>query len=382
MTTPALIISENNGLQRAIALRGRSLPFKGAVLVEDEQRMEITFFPGNPVAYSQILGPQLTKTTFTGTWQDKYLSSEENAPAATNFPEVTAAGRPPLPGELIITGQTFVSSGAFPGTQQLRLSKTVRDAFRLLTRSGAHIRASWDDWSRFGHISRFMARPDAPDEWHWELEFSWTGDTDVQPVAFEPDLNVKSFIDTLNGLADGLATLLQLPGLTVNRTFGPIASDLGVLGVQLRRLIKTLSGFVDFTYIPLQQMSALKAQAFAIRQDILNIYAKMQAQDGRIAGSGRRSTADAWQSDLLIRKVRQIMNLMAQEVAVRLAEIEGATAGRVDRIYQVESVTSLQRVSTEIYGNPNNWRQIARFNNITSQIVESGTVLRIPKLGG
>lgn len=78
MSSP-LFISEENGLKRAIRLVGRSMPYKGAVLVEDEQRAEITFFPGNPVAYSQVLGPQLTRTTFTGVWRDKYVKLLENA---------------------------------------------------------------------------------------------------------------------------------------------------------------------------------------------------------------------------------------------------------------------------------------------------------------
>ena len=131
-----LIITENNGLKRTIALQGRSLPYKGAVLVEDEQRVEITFFPGNPVAYAQILGPQLTRTVFNGTWKDKYLQLAENAPRVLNFPTVSAAGQPLQPGSNLITGATFTSAGAFPGTQDLRLAKTVRDAFRLLCRSG------------------------------------------------------------------------------------------------------------------------------------------------------------------------------------------------------------------------------------------------------
>lgn len=379
---PPLFISERNGLKRAIVLRGRSLPFKGAVLVEDEQRMEVTFFPGNPVAYSQILGPQLTKTTFNGKWQDKYLSSPDNAPAVSNFPQVTAAGRPPMPGGLIVTGQTFISSGAFPGTQDLRLSKTVRDAFRLLTRSGAHMRVEWNDWVRFGHIARFNAAPDADDEWIWELEFNWTGDTEAQPKAYEPNLNVKSFLDVLANLLDGLNGLLLLPGLIMQRTFGAFLSDIADIGVQLSKLIKTLTGFVDFTFVPLQQLAALKAMMYAIRKQILDLFAKLAGRDPRLSGSSRRDGNGTWESEQLVRKVRQILNLIAQENAVRLGEIEAASAGQVDRIYLVESLTSLRHISIEVYGTANNWRQIAAFNGRASAIVEAGTLLRIPRLSG
>lgn len=377
-----LFINERNGLERALVLRGRSLPFKGAVLVEDEMKMEVTFFPGNPVAYSQILGPQLTRTTFTGKWQDKYLSREQDAPAVANFPQVTAAGMPPQAGANIVSGQTFLSAGAFPGTQQLRLAKTVRDAFRLLLRSGAHMRVEWNDWVRYGHMARFQARPDADDEWIWEVEFQWTGDTEAQPQAYLPDLNVKSFIDVLENLADSLNSLLNIPGLVAQRTFGAVVSDIDALGVQVQRLLKILSGFVDFTFLPMQQLAGVKSQAFAIRKAVLDLFAKLRAADGRLGGAARRDVGDTWQSELLARKVRQILALMAQEIAERLGQIEANTAGRIERVYQVESVTSLQQISLEVYGNPANWRQIANFNGRASQFVEAGAVLRIPKLGG
>ena len=128
-----LIITENNGLKRTIALQGRSLPYKGAVLVEDEQRVEITFFPGNPVAYAQILGPQLTRTVFNGTWKDKYLQLAENAPRVLNFPTVSAAGQPLQPGSNLITGATFTSAKWFKFINSDVISGSRRNIDKIFT---------------------------------------------------------------------------------------------------------------------------------------------------------------------------------------------------------------------------------------------------------
>ncbi len=379
MSSP-LFISETNGLKRAIVLHDRSLPYKGAVLVEDEQRVEVTFFPGNPVAYSQILGPQLTRTTFNGIWKDKFLRQREHAPVVSNFPALTAAGKPQGSLPQVTTGATFQSSGSFPGTQELRLAKTVRDAFRLLTRSGAHFKVQWSDWARYGHMVRFKCWPGPEDEWEYELEFAWTGDTDVQPKVTYPGLDLKSFLDVLAGLLDGLASLLLLPQLIAQKVIGGFLSDLADILVQFGRLVSILDGFVSFSFLPLAQLSAIKALCYSLRKQILDLFKKLRGKDGRLEGSRRLDTSGIWETELLLRKVRQILSLLAEELAIRLGEIEAATAGQIDRVYTVEGVNSLQRIALEVYGNADNWRDIASFNGISSQIVEAGTVLRIPKL--
>lgn len=379
MSSP-LFISEENGLKRAIRLVGRSMPYKGAVLVEDEQRAEITFFPGNPVAYSQVLGPQLTRTTFTGVWRDKYVKLLENAPVVANFPALTAAGKPQGSLPQVTTGATFQSSGSFPGTQNLRLSKTIRDAFRLLCRSGAHMRVEWSDWARYGHMMRFKCWPGPDDEWEWECEFAWTGDTNVQPKVTYPQLNLKGFLDFLADIISGLNALLQIPGAIASGVIGGFLSDIADILVQVGRLVTILDGITKFSFLPLAQLSALKALCFALRKQILDFFKRLAGKDGRLEGSSRRNTAGTWESELLIRKVRQILSLLGEEVAQRIAEIEAVSAGKVDSIYTVQSTTSLQRISIEVYGTPNNWRDIAIFNGKASQIVEAGTVLQIPKL--
>lgn len=379
MSSP-LFISEVNGLRRAMVLRGRSLPYKGAVLVEDEQKVDITFFPGNPVAYSQVLGPQLTRTVFNGTWKDKFVKMLDNAPVVTNFPTLTAAGKPQGSLPQVTTGATFQSSGSFPGTQELRLSKTIRDAFRLFARSGAKMEVRWSDWARFGHMVRFKAWPGPEDEWEWECEFAWTGDTNVQPKVNYPGLDLKSFLDVLADLLSGLNSLLLIPGLISQKVIGGFISDIADIMVQFGKLISILQGFTDFTFLPLAQLSAVKALAFALRKQILDFFRSLSEKDGRLEGARRLDTSGTWESELLIRKVRRILALLAEELALRLAEIEAETAGQTDRVYTVQDVTSLQRVALEVYGAAENWREIAAFNGIASQIVETGTVLRIPKL--
>jgi hypothetical protein len=372
-----LFISETNGLKRAVVLHGRSMPYKGAVLVEDEQRCEITFFPGNPVAYSQILGPQLTRTTFNGVWKDKFLKSLEHAPAVANFPALTAAGKPQGSLPQVTTGATFESSGSFPGTQDLRLAKTSGTPSGSCAGQVLTCRSSGPTGLASATWSASSAGPGPADEWEWECEFAWTGDTDVQPKVTYPKLDLKGFLDKLADLISGLNSLLLLPGLLINKVLGGFLSDVADILVQVSKFFKILDGISKFSFLPLAQLSALKALCFALRKQILDFFRKRR--DGRKDGSLRLDTTGMWETELLVRKVRQILSLLAEELAFRIAEIE-ATAGEVLRVYTVEGVTSLQRISLEVYGTSGNWRQIALFNGKASQIVEAGTVLRIPKL--
>lgn len=81
---------------QTIALSGRSMPYRagagGSVSFGREQRTKLTWYPGNPTATQQVIGPTIKPTTINGIWKDRYLGEGEAARLVELFEEISAQG--------------------------------------------------------------------------------------------------------------------------------------------------------------------------------------------------------------------------------------------------------------------------------------------------
>ncbi len=71
--------------QREIRLIGRALPYRPFSLTT-QQRVELTWYPGNPEATSTILGASEGPTQLRGYWKSKFLGEAENTSAGSSKP--------------------------------------------------------------------------------------------------------------------------------------------------------------------------------------------------------------------------------------------------------------------------------------------------------
>lgn len=374
------VITEVNGLKRTLILRGRSLPYKGAVLDTGTQRVEITYFPGNPVAFSQVLGPTYERSEITGKWKDKFLALEDNAPLILGFPTLSAAGRPTPVGANRVIGASFLSGGAFTGQQTLQLAKAAQDAIGLLRKAGALLRVEWMSFVRFGHLTKAEFTDGDGDEVEWRIEFAWTGDTDVQPKAVAVDWSGKGLLAKLLDFVGKLNNLLQQLLFTAQLATAPFTNKIADLMSDMTRLAKTLGQFASFQLIPAEVGIGLKASFYRLRDAIRDLFDDISRRDGRLDGARRLDNPAMQLSDLVVRQVRQLLAVIAEEIAEELTRLEAVLSRDTRETYRVTSFKTLRDVSLEVYGTKDNWRQIASFNQIGTSIVAPGTELRIPKL--
>lgn len=374
------IISEVNGLKRTMILRGRSLPYKGAVLDTGSQRVEITYFPGNPVAFSQVLGPTYERSEITGKWKDKFLADEDNAPIILGFPALSAAGRPTPVGANRIIGSSFLSTGAFTGQQTLQLAKAVQDAVAMLRKAGALFRVEWLSFVRYGHLTKAEFTDGDGDEVEWRIEFAWTGDTDVQPKAVAVDWSSKSLLQKLLDFVGKLNNILAGLLYTAQLTLAPYTNAVADLLSDMDRLIQTLRKFASFSLIPSEVGLGLKASFYRLRDSIRQLLADIDSRDGRLEGARRLDNPAMQLSDLAVRQLRQLLAVIAEEVAEELRRLEAVLSRQTRETYRVTGFKTLRDVSLEVYGTKDNWRQIASFNQLSTSIVPPGTELRIPKI--
>ena len=375
-----IVIEELNGKKRMIALRDRSLPYKGCSFVNGTQKMEITYFPGNPVAYVQVLGPEFGSTTLQGWWKDKFLVSPDSAPVANRFPKVTANGQPqPTKGNLVF-GNTFASSGIDPGgTQLLRRSATVPDAFDLIKNSGANLKLEWQDIARYGHLFRTDFKEHGGDEIEFELEFKWTGATDAQPKVVKKSFKAKGLLDLLIGIVKAINNLLATVAYTFRLYIGRFAGKIAELLNALSGLIGTLNGFVGFKSFAGELISGIKSSLYNLRDKVRELFDLWDTDDNRLS-QGRRNLADSQYGGLLMLQLRRIMSILAAEVAESLELLEIQTARETLMVYELKGLQSLRDISLQVYGTPNSWREIMYFNRLSSSFVSPPTELKIPRL--
>lgn len=375
-----IVIEELNGKKRMIALRDRSLPYKGCSFVNGTQKMEITYFPGNPVAYVQVLGPEFGSTTLQGWWKDKFLVSPDSAPVANRFPKVTANGQPqPTKGNLVF-GNTFASSGIYPGgTQLLQRSATVRDAFELIKNSGAKLKLEWQDIARYGHLFRTDFKEHGGDEIEFELEFKWTGATDAQPKVVKKSFKAKGLLDFLIGIVKAINNLLATVAYTFRLYIGRFAGKIAELLNALSGLIGTLNGFVGFKSFAGELISGIKSSLYNLRDKVRELFDLWDTDDNRLS-QGRRNLADSQYGGLLMLQLRRIMSILAAEVAESLELLEIQTARETLMVYELKGLQSLRDISLQVYGTPNSWREIMYFNRLSSSFVSPPTELKIPRL--
>lgn len=381
MATPfPFVITEVNGLKRSLILRGRSLPYKGAVLDNGSQRVEITYFPGNPVAFSQVLGPTYERSEINVYWKDKFLADEENAPLILGFPMLSAAGRPTPVGANRTIGNSFLSGGAFTGQQTLQLAKAAQDAVGLLRRAGALFRVEWLSFVRFGHLVHAEFEDGDGDEVKGKIEFAWTGDTAVQPKVVAVDWSAKSLLAKLLGFIKALDNLLAGLLFKLNLITAQFTNPIAGLLSDLNRIVGTLGKFASFRLIPAEVGLGLKASLYRLRESTAALLRQLEAADVRLVGARRLDNPAMQLSDLAVRQLRQLLSVISEEVAEELARLEALLSKETLKIYRVTSFKTLRDVSLDVFGTKDNWREIASFNGLSGSIVGPGTELRIPKL--
>ncbi|MCK9513060.1 MAG: hypothetical protein M0R28_17790 [Pigmentiphaga sp.] len=393
MASPSFSVLQVTGPGREIVLRGRALPLRGAAW-ESEMAVETTWYTGNPVANTQVIGFREMPSVFNGRWSDKLLGGASLTEGVTliNFPPVTPVG---IPTTAINAGSAFAAPNAFPiPTQRAQLAATVHEAFDLVMREGQKLRVQWGTRVRFGYLVRMRDAPGRSTDIEWELEFKWSGRVDTLPLRIAPQVNLLSTGAGLQKLLDGLQGYMpgQLPDPT---NFGSLLAALlkgsqflASLGAKIANLVNviagllnTIEGIANLRFAPQNLLNTIKAALQLIRSmvaDLLRDLANGQSASQEAAAIGLPdAVAIARMAQAQLRK--QLTELAAFALEQQRL-IEGIETSDVLATYVTSTTTTLLDVSSQFYGTPNNWVKIAQFNRLAGSTVPAGTPLLVPKL--
>lgn len=372
------IISETNGLRRAIVLRNRSLPYQG-VAWGGEQTIDLNWFPGNPVGVVQIIGPRWKAMTVTGKWKDTMLVDESSQAELINFPAIASVATAVGAGAEF-GGSTFVGGNAIP-LQRASRARVLRDAFTLLRKSGALLRIEWGSLVRYGVLTSDNYPHDREEDIDWEFEFTVTGDTANQPkpLAQAPENALsllKKILAALNKVLDLLLQAVFVQQKWRQRVFGPVQQITSlVLGIVESLDLIAGQALTTANSIPLirSNLQAIVASTFELVKLI---------DDAQNAGTEATEAAlNPVGSDLSFlfqSQIRAELVRLAAEAAAASQRLPSPETTEIKSIYVSPGGVTLRDISREAYGTPVRWRKIAEFNSLPFSTVPRGTVVLIP----
>lgn len=374
-------------------LVGRGLPYRG-VKFEVQQRIQTTWYPGNPVALQQVMGATETNTVVNGIWKNRYLDDPTDP-----------------------TSRAMVKAWDRGNLTQGNMAGQLVRAFEDLCRFAVPVEVRWgtdtDDQGnpageptvRRGLIKRFTTTYSPTDAWTsaigWEMEFEWRGreQESAKPVSVrltDAREQLQAVADQLTDAQDQIdglgeserGLLFGIPDAVTSVTgdvaesigrmteaiadytagvVGGIHADGGLLdGANTSLAIALMRQSVDTIRLGVEQIEALPLYAISVRDDALDLLSAI--------------------GDLFTLK----QSLVATQATAAGAADDLAGQLTPDSLAEVQAPAGvdLRDLALQYYGDPDKWFVIAHYNGITGSRVPDNpdgpsdtlvTTIKIPR---
>lgn len=401
MANPSsIVIKEQTGDRHKLELIGRALPYQ-KVKFEGTMNAEVTWYPGNPTATVQMLGPQEGTTAINGIWKDRFVRT--TIPGLLfNTPVINPPGK-------ILYDNTAV--------QDVLQATKIVDGFR---RRGQILKFSWDEITRYGIMTRFTQTWDRREDCEWEMEFQWVSQTEAVPTvsfslaALIGDL-INAILDAINSALDFVAAcigmiqqIIDFVNSIVNLinnivdAIVEIASKLASLGRSIANLAMVPMEIAQAVVSACQSIKSQFVQMANAFESIPDRYGaaiasvtggetKAQKDDAAATAAlvaAKRNTAVENPSQaqvLTISKLKRAAMRAARKARIaaaqKAAELLESMAQRNDVITVIaREGQNLREISQTYYGTPDEWQTIGRFNGIHGSALTVGQIVYVPSL--
>lgn len=368
-------------------LIGRALPAPGGKW-GGEQRVKTTYYPGNPVATQQVLGPTEKPLLIGGKWHDRFLGNGFAKALADIFDNLRRSG-----------ALLEVSWGttAVPVTRTQSAAQAAAKGLPGGATTLAALQITGAPFVRRGILRRFEFSPNRSiEDIEWEMEFEWRGRDDAAaPINLSlPVGSIQDLTDATKAAADSVKTSFT----------NPLTQILGASQAVQDTIDDSLNGMFS-AVSQMNQCSAALAQqaevpaelanrvigacrlAVGSIQNILDVYDNVQfcAVDVRDNALSLLAAVD----DVLTLKTTL---RAAQEAAIDQAnDMEARTVPDVIAEVQVSADTDLRELARRYYGDADLWWLIADYNDMAGSAVPAlptgpsdnpKVTIQVPRRGG
>lgn len=370
----SFIISELTGPEHKLKLVGRALPYR-PLEFDGEMRAEFTYYPGNPQATVQMIGPKEGETTINGMWKDRFMKS-------------MTEGLIPLP-VFNPPGKALYDGSQVPDV--LTLVKIV-DGFR---RRGQLLEVNWDELTRRGVMLNFRHKWLRREDVEWEIKFGWVSqDEEIPPVGFGFGSSLLDFINELVNALNDLISLVSDFIDAIKSTIAAFRSIVNLINNIVDSITELVSSMVDLAkqavnlvLAPIQIARQFVAGYQAIKDTCLGLWDVIGSFPARAAAAaGPEIAGTVTQSEVVDAERRQqaarkAARKLAALAAQRAQEVEAQTTDSNDVAREtVHQGQDLRAISNLYYGTPDEWKRLATYNRIKTSSPPAGSVILIPRL--
>ena len=355
-TASQFTIRELTGRARTLILRGRGLPYRPFTL-RGKQRISLDWYPGNPQATANVLGPEEQSTTINGMWKDIFIGvGGANAVTLNNV--------------------------------QVRSVKALVPIIDSMRREGQEVEVTWDATIRRGFIEEVEIKWQNIHDVEFQISFIWVslGEATV-PVTVATPFTVADVFHVFESMFFGIDGLLGL----VFPPFPVSLAYLAAIDVPMKRIesaINTIAGANSNT------ANGVAPPADSVRRVISgcnSIIESTKDLDSIVASnpSGAINQAVALynqDSTQRLQASQYTQGIYAQTRAIRSAAASRRAVflksidSQLLAIYTARENDDLRSVSMHYYNTPYEWRMLMLFNNLTTSGLVPGQQLMVPKI--
>lgn len=353
MPPESFTITELTGSRRSIVLSDRALPYR-PLEVDGEQAVVQRWYPGQPVATLQVLGPREGDWEIKGTWKTRFLAAKGMVDLR-GFDDIDNTGG-------LITAEDLV------------------EVFDRVRRAGNDLEVTWGPEVRRGILKRFKPGWLRTEDVEWSCGFVWSqkGSRPAARASFALDTtaSVRRALDDLDFTAAEMpAVILPGPATTIRGRLDAVRNA----GVALTESLASAQAAAFTTIADVQDIQTLAERtvqaAEALRSGELSDlpYVELLALDD----VGSAIAVETWRRDM----GAQSRNVQAKAMESSAAVEKRTTPGAI-QTYTVRENESLRRLALRFYGSADDWTIIADANNLVGSDVAVGTRIVIPRASG
>lgn len=351
-----------------VLLRGRAMPYR-APSWPVEQHSKLTWYPGNPVATQQVLGPREQETTFSGKWKARFIQ-----------------------GSILINGDPSVIDTPAAAVQ----------LFEQLARSGKRVRVQWAFEVRLGLLKTFTPSPDRIQDIAWEAEFEWSARNDETAPRAATEQSAPAGNDVFKA-QNALEDTHALAPPNAIQLAASLLAEIDDIGDRVADVVDNLKQVEALVNLPAQTLGALRSNVAQLTRQLSEFQRRIlgersSAQDadtsartkgattsptsggGHRTGAARASSSDVQELQLEVwrRTMGRNAGNLRFQVQRLLLDAENRLQPQATRIYTARQGDNLYALATRFYGSPDFANFLAQANRLTTVVVPGGYLLRVP----
>lgn len=366
-TVSPFVIKELSGDGRELRLVGRGLPYRPFTL-KTVQRMETTWYPGNPEATATLLGAAEDPTTIQGAWKDKFISQEV---------EVTD-----------ISNGTPTPNVTYPITLDGEPVDTVRFAVFVvddIIRKGQLLEVTWDEQTRHGHLKEFEKSWQNIHDLEWTMTFEWISRGEpTGPSVVTTETSVGDTATTLEEQNRQLQEAAE-PSFPVSNDFSSALSDrLDTINTSVNSARNTSSSLARLAVSPFEAArrtvavcSALISECSALAEFMEeNVFISVNT----VRPIDQLTFGERIAAAKYAKGVVSLARVLRRTAIIRRSVIASQIENQLLGIYTARDGDDLRSVSQQYYSTPFEWRRLMLFNQLPSPQLYAGQLILVPKI--